>query len=115
MNSYHHFLPKYNIIVEFSPGLTDKEGLPTIQQLIDSYDMLIGMGYKAYSINWELAKTEILFESNWTKSFKSVLTLVDPITDAMKTIWREKKIYNTNIWFCLVNPTVPSSCHHECP
>ena len=87
---------------------------------MDAYELLISIGYKAYEINWQLAKSNTLFESNWPTSFEKVLTLVEPIIDddsnsSKKTMWRNRQVYNTNIWFCLVNPSQSSSCHHACP
>jgi hypothetical protein len=82
---------------------------------MSSYELLISLGYKAYEIDWDLAKSNTLFEENWTDSFTKLLKLVKPVSEEMKLIWRTKQVFNTNIWFCLQNPKQPSSCHNECP
>ena len=44
------YIPVYNIIVEVSPVLTEREGLPSMKELLDMFADLFKLGYKAYKV-----------------------------------------------------------------
>jgi len=89
-----------NIIIEFSPGLTDRPGLPSKAHLIQMLTNLIANGYSIYEVGWKLAKTLSAVENDWASAYNTVRRGARYIRPARLEAFTGAVDYNTNLWIC---------------
>ena len=103
-----------NIIVEFSPGMAGRPGLPSLEGLVELLRGLDEAGYTAYELDWPLAKTDSLVEADWAAAFEYVQREARRVDAAQfEDFTRVGAKYNTNVWFC--RPPRSGSLCGGCP
>jgi FkbM family methyltransferase len=92
----------HHVVLEFSPALTNVNGLPTRTQLYEMLETMHSYGYKAYELDWGIVKTNTEFEKNWESGGTDVIehAMRFPIAKNAFSNYSNAQFWNTNIWFC---------------
>jgi FkbM family methyltransferase len=89
-----------NIVFEWSPGLSGRDGLPSMEEMLATMQSLHDLNYTLYELDWALAKTEERLEQDWPAAFTNVSQRVSLVPPESFSAWLNAVNFNTNLWAC---------------